>query len=290
MGKSKSCIIWLLLGAIVFCAPALADEGNAPKALPWKKGYLNLGYYLAVMDSSFRIGGKNLGIGLELDVESLLGLNTTDSSFRIDGGYRFGKTQRHKWEISWFRFHRSGGTFIDATIEIPDIPPNGDDHTIGPGQFNTVFNFDIYKLKYEYSFLYDERIDVNLGVGLYIMPLEFGFTGVIDGFGQSTIEESITAPLPVVGLGFDFAITPKWFVRQQAEIFYLSIDNYTGSIGNLLFALEFLPWKHFGFGLGIDWMQVAVEADSSTDVPGVDFIGSVEFSYLGAQIYLKAYF
>jgi len=282
----------LLLGILTFCIPALADEDDDPKSYPWKRGYLNLGYYLAVMDSNFRIGGKNLGIGLEVDVESLLGLNTTDSSFRIDGGYRFGKTQRHKWELSWFGFHRSGSTYIDAEIEIPDVPPDGGGgaNSIGPGQFESVFNFDIYKLKYEYSFLYDDRIDVSLGAGLYIMPLEFGFTGVINGVGQSTIKESITAPLPVVGLGFDFALTPKWFVRQQAELFYLSIDDYKGTIANLLFALEYLPWKHFGFGIGVDWMHVGVEADNLTDVPGVDFIGSVEFSYLGAQIYLKTFF
>lgn len=136
----------------------------------------------------------------------------------------------------------------------------------------------------------DERIDVSLGVGLYIMPIEFGFTGTVNGVGQTKIEESITAPLPVVGLGFDFALTPKWFVRQQAELFYLSIDDYTGSIANLLFALEYIPWKHFGFGLGVDWMQVAVEAKNVTDVPGVDFTGNVEFSYLGLQLYLKTYF
>ena len=292
MVKTTCCIIMLLLGAVIFCTPAFSDENDDLKSYPWKKGYLNLGYYLATLDSNFRIGDKNLGVGIELDVESLLGLDTSDSSFRIDGGYRFGKTQRHKWEFSWFGFNRSGSTFIDAEIEIPDVPPDGGggDHSIGPGQFDTVFNFDIYKIKYEYSFLYDDRIDVSLGAGLYIMPIEFGFTGVIDGVGQSTVEESITAPLPVVGLGFDFALTPKWFVRQQAEIFYLSIDDYKGSIANLQFALEYLPWKHVGFGLGIDWMDVSVEAKNITDVPGVDFTGSVEFSYLGLQLYLKVFF
>ena len=290
MRKAVCCTAILFLGTIFFCTAAVAEDDKSKKEMPWKKGYLNIGYYFAILDSSFRIGDKNLGIGLEVDVEGLLGLDTTKSSFRIDGGYRFGRTQRHKVEFSWFSFNRDGTVTLSKEIEIPDLPDGSGGGSIGPGQFDSVFNFDIIQVKYDYSFVFDERVDLNLGIGLFIMPIEFGFTGTINNVGQSTVEESITAPLPVVGLGFDFAITPEWFIRQDAELFYLEIDNYKGGIANLMLALEYLPWKHVGFGLGVDWMQVAVEADSATDVPGVDFIGNVEFSYLGLQAYLKAYF
>lgn len=53
-------------------------------------------------------------------------------------------------------------------------------------------------------------------------------------------------------------------------------------------ALEYLPWKHVGFGLGIDAMRVGVEANGS-DYPGVDFKGNVEFDYIGAQLYVKVF-
>jgi hypothetical protein len=49
-----------------------------------------------------------------------------------------------------------------------------------------------------------------------------------------------------------------------------------------------LPWKHVGFGLGLDAMRVEIEANGS-DYPGVDFKGSVEFNYLGAQLYVKVF-
>jgi len=96
----------------------------------------------------------------------------------------------------------------------------------------------------------------------------------------------------VIGVGIDYAITPKWFIRQQLNVFYLEISNYSGGIANLQAALEWLPferpfWKHFGFGLGVDAMRVEVEAEDS-DVPGVDFRGTIGFSYFGAQLYLKA--
>ena len=290
MRKPACCFMVLLLVATIICAPAQADEDKVPKSYTWKKGYLNIGYYLATLDSSFRIGDQNLGIGLDIDVEGLLGLTTTDSSFRIDGGYRFGQTQRHMVEFGWFRFHRDGSTILDVEIEIPELPDGSGGGSIGPGQFDSVFNFDIIAVKYDYSFVFDKRVDLNLGIGLFIMPIEFGFIGTINDVVQSTVEESITAPLPVIGLGFDFAITPEWYIRQDADLFYLQIDDYKGGIANLMFALEYLPWKHVGFGFGLNWMQVFIEVDGETDVPGVDFVGDVEFSYFGLLLYLKTFF
>ena len=276
----------IVLLAVIISSPALAAEGKDPKDYPWERGYVNLGYYIARLDSSVRFGGKGLGLGLELDVEEFLDLDTSDTSFRIDAGYRFGKTRRHKVEFSWFKFHREGTrNFSDPVV----LPPELGGGTIGPGDVNSLFNFDIYKLKYEYSFVFDERVDLNLGLGLYVMPIEFGLSAVINGDPQGEVREDITAPLPVVGVGFDFAITPNWIITQQVELFYLEYDNFKGAISSINFALEWLTWKHVGFGFGLDAMRVRVEAKGS-DYPGVDFKGDIEFSYFGAQLYLKANF
>ena len=283
MKRSIFCTALLFLLPAVFCSPAIADEERPSSSYTWRKGYLNLGYYFAGLDSSIRIGDPNIGLGLEVDVESLLGLDTTDSTFRFEGGYRFGQSQRHQIVVGWFRFHRSGTTDLPNQIDLPD------GGSIGPGQFSSIFNFDIIETRYDYSVVFDKRVDLNLGIGLFIMPIEFGYRGQIDGVLDSSVNESITAPLPVVGIGIDFAITPQWYLRQQAELFYLEIDNYTGGIGNLMLSLEYLPWKHVGFGAGVNWMQVFVEAEKETDVPGVDFVGDVEFAYFGALLYLKLY-
>jgi len=279
----------IVLLAFIISTPALAAESKDPKDYPWKRGYLNVGYYLAVLDSSVRFGEKNLGIGIDLDVEEFLGLDATDTSFRIDAGYRFGKTRRHKWEFSWFRFHRDATTTLLDELEIPPLPDGSGGGTIGPGVIESFFNFDIYKIMYEYSIVFDERFDLNLGIGLFITPIEIGFKGTISGDPVAIVEEEITAPLPVIGVGIDYAITPKWFIRQQLNLFYLEISNYKGGIANLQLAQEWLPWKHVGFGLGVDSMRVQVEAEDS-DIPGVDFRGNIQFSYFGAQFYVKAFF
>ena len=75
---------------------------------------------------------------------------------------------------------------------------------------------------------------------------------------------------------------------MQLDLFYLEIGDFEGGIAGTSMALEYLPWKHVGFGLGVDGMRVRVEAKGS-DYPGVDFKGSVEFDYIGAQLYVKIF-
>lgn len=238
------------------------------------------------MDSGFRLSSDELGIGVQIDVEDAFDLKTDDNAFRVEAGWRFSGNKRHKVEFSWFRFNRDGTRNIDEAIEIPD--GEGGNTTIGPGRLESTFNFDIYKIKYEYSFVLDDRLDLNAGLGLFIMPIEIGLEGTINGVGEEALFEDVTAPLPVLGLGFDFAITPKWFIRQQLDVFYLEIDQFQGSILANSFALEYLPWKHIGFGLGVDAMRISVEAEGE-DYPTIDFRGAFDFSYFGAQLYLKAF-
>jgi hypothetical protein len=271
---------------IIFSMNAPAGAAEKGENLPWKKAYLNLGGQLAALDSGFKLSSQAAGIGIDLDVEDALELETSQNIFRVDAGWRFTKNKRHKAEFSWFRFDRSGTRFLNQAIEIPD--GEGGSTSIGPGQLQSDFKLDVYKLKYEYSAILDDRFDLNLGVGVYVMPVKFGFTGTLNGAGQEKLSEDITAPLPVLGLGFDFAITSKWFLRQQTDLFYLELGDFRGGIVSSNIAVEYLPWKWAGFGLAFDSMKLTVEAEGN-DYPGVDFNGAVNISYIGALLYLKMY-
>jgi hypothetical protein len=70
-----------------------------------------------------------------------------------------------------------------------------------------------------------EMIPTNpLGVGLYVMPIDVG----IKATGTGASEEKFTAPLPTLALYFDIALTPKLFLRQGIEAFYLEAGNFRG--------------------------------------------------------------
>ena len=277
LNKRKCLYLFVAASLFLFSQPAMAEDTT------WKKFSLSLGYFIANTDTSVRLGS---GLGVSVDMEDLLGLDTTNSAGRVNASWRFTDNRRHRLDFEWFSFRRDGSRTIGEDIHYKD--KDGNDQVIKAGtRVESFFDFDIYQLAYSYSFFQDDRIDLAGSLGLYVMPIDFGIkaTGLIDVGGS----ESFTAPLPVLGVRIDFAITPKWYFRSGLEVFYLEIGEFAGSILDANVAIEYLPWKHFGFGLGFDSLNVKVEADGE-DYPGIDFQGEVNFHYTGLQLYAKLYF
>lgn len=267
---------------LIFSQKISAEERN-PYDRPWEKFGANFSVFLSAVDSSFRIGS---GIGLDIDVEELLDLDETNTVFRADALWRFSKNRRHRLDFSWFTLNRDATRQIFQDITIQDN--NNNQITFATGStLESNFDLDIYELAYSYSIFQDDRVDLAAGAGLYVIPIDFGIRSTRGSLDRGSA--SITAPLPVINLRMDFALTPTWFIRSRAQAFYLEFDKFTGSILEFQGALECNPWKHVGIGLGFDTMGITVEADGE-DWPGVDFKGKVEFDYIGLQLYARLFF
>ena len=273
----------LTMAVVFFLIPQAGwSEQSDLEGRPWEKVSVNLGVFFSAVDSSFRIGS---GVGLDIDVEDLLDLDSSNTVFRTDAMWRFSENRRHRLDFTWFAFRRDGSRQIAGDITIGE----GDDQiTIDAGTtVEAFFDLDIYELAYSYSFLQDDRIDLAAGIGFYVMPMDFGIkaSGLVDEEGS----KRFTAPLPVLGLRMDVALTPKWFLRSGAQVFYLEYENFTGSVLEFRAAVEYNPWEHVGIGLGIDSLSVNVEAEGE-DWPEIDFKGNVEFDYAGVQLYLRLFY
>jgi hypothetical protein len=281
MKKTRALFVLILFSAML--SQPVSAESKDSKNKPWEKYSLHLGGFISDISSDVRFGS---GIGLDVNVEDLLGMDSSTSVFRLDGTWRFTQNLRHRLDFSWYALRRDANTTIgqDFTIEKPD----GSEVPILAGtQVESKFNLDIYKLAYSYSFFQDDRFDLALSFGLFIIPVEFGFNAT--GLVTERVDESITAPLPVVGFRGDFALTPKWFLRTGTEFFYLEFDRFKGSLYNTKAAVEYKPWKHVGIGLGVETFKVNIEAEDE-DLPGVDFRGEIEFNYMGLQLYTNIFF
>ena len=259
------------------------SEDKDTQDKPWEKFGINAGIFLSSNDSNIQIGS---GVGLYLDVEGFLGLDSTNQVARIDTLWRFSDNRLHRVDLSWFAFRRSGDRVITEDITIED--PEGNPIFIGAGtSVSSFFNLDIFDLSYSYSFFQDERVDLAASAGVYIMPIDFGIkvTGLVEEEGT----QKFTAPLPAFGVRMDFAITPKWFVRSGAKFFYIKYENFEGRLVELKGAVEYAPWKNFGMGLGFDTFAMRIEADGE-DWPEIDLRGSLDFRYTGLQLYLRYFF
>lgn len=282
--QSEKKITALSIGFITALAVLLAfSQANAAGDSPWETFGANLGVFVSSTDTNFRIGA---GIGISIDAEEALNLDATNTVFRADALWRFTDNKRHRLDFTWFSLSRDATRQIgqDFTIEDKD----GNLITIEAGStVESNFDMDIYELAYSYSFFQDDRVDLAVGIGLFIMPLDFGIrsSGVVEEEGSARF----TAPLPALGLRMDVALTPKWYLRTGSQVFYLEYDNFSGSLLEFKVAVEYNPWKHVGMGLGFDVLNVKLEADGE-DWPSIDFKGNVDFAYSGLQLYLRYFF
>jgi hypothetical protein len=282
MKKIIKILVLSMLGC--FLGGAASALETTAEQTPWETAALNVGGLISGTNTSFRLGS---GAGVDIDVEKLLNLETTNSAFRLGGLWRFSDNRRHRMDLSWFSLRRSGKNTLGQDIEIPQ--KDGDELTTIPAgtKVRSYFDIDVYKLAYSYSFLQDDRIDLAAQFGLYVMPISFGIKAT--GFIEEKGDANFTAPLPTVGFRMDVVLTPKWFLRSGTELFYLEYQNFKGAILASHGGVEYAPWKHFGVGLGVDAFKLQAEAKKE-DYPGVDFSGNVEFGYIGLHLYGRVFF
>ncbi len=279
---------WILLGlvfGILLFGHRYAQAENAQGDLPspWEKLSVSLGGYVSNTDSSVRVGA---GLGVDLDVEETLDMKVNNTVFRAQSGWRFSDNRKHRLDVSWFALHRTATRTIGRDIEI--TRPNGSTTTIAAGsEVTSHFNLDIYEVTYSYSFLQDDRVDLALLTGLYVMPIDFGLksSGPVDEEGTL----KFAAPLPVLGYRMDFALARKWFFRSQSQFFYVSYKSFQGRLSEIRAAVEYVPFQHVGFGLGFDTLHASFEA-TKKDFANVDLSGKVRFQNNGLQLYAKYFF
>jgi hypothetical protein len=283
-GKMANKVTGMLLAGMI-CAgwATMAFAAEETSDSPWETYGFSAGYFISNLNTTFRIGSA---VALDVDVEEFLDLDSSNNVFRVGGLWRFSDNQRHRLDLSWFGYRRSGSKIINEDIEIEDR--DGDPITVLAGtEVDAFFNIDLYQLKYGYSFLQDDRLDIALDVGLYVMPIEYGITvsGTLENEGQ----QDFIAPLPTLGLRLDIALAPKWYLRSGSHYFYLKYDRFRGSLITGYTALEYKPWQHVGIGLGFDSFRLGVEAEGE-DYPSIDFRGNIDFEYVGAQLYVRYFF
>ena len=278
-----SFLTWVILLLLVTFQPLMADEYANDS--PWKKFSFDVGAFISLTNTSVRYGS---GVGVSVDLEEALGMDVTNRVFRLGGYWRFTNNQRHRLDLSWFSFNRTGEKTIDDQIVI-EPPGGGEDIIISPGtEVKSKFDLDIYQFNYSYSFIQDERLDIAAQAGLYIMPISFSLSAT--GLAEKEGDQDFTAPLPVIGLRLDLLIVPKWYLRTGSQVFYVEYDDYTGSLLNFRSAIEYNPWKHVGFGLGFDALKLQVRADGDEAVPGMRLRGDLAFGYTGVLLYGKVFF
>lgn len=230
---------------------------------------ISLGVFFTDRDTETALDGTT-ATGTPTDLESDLGLDSSDNVFRFDGYYRF--NDRHRVDFSVFDLSRSSSKQIERDIQWRDTLYS----------INTVidadFDLTIYKAAYTYSFRRREDSYLGATFGVYTADIKVGLSE--QNLGQAEVGD-ITAPLPVIGLRGEYEFADKWKFRASGEFFFVEFDDIDGSLVDIYAGLDYSVTDRMSVGLGVN--SVALDVDAAK----TSFQGSLDWKYTGGLLFLK---
>jgi hypothetical protein len=276
----KIIFIWAtILLAIVIAQPVFAADKNEREYAPWDKFEVSLGWFLNDFNTELRVDSESLGLGTIIDVEEVLDLDEEISVWRVDGQYRFSHNGRHKIDFMLYDLSRDATRTLSRDIQFEDRV-----FTVGT-TVDTTFNLQILKAAYAYSLMLNETFDISVSAGIHFQDIKFQLEDIGKGIEE---ELDLIAPLPVIGLRADIALTEKLYLKESLDLFYLKYEDFRGRLIDFNLALEYKIRDQVGVGLGWESNRIEVEAEDE-DAP-LDIIGKLDFWYSGVWLYTTVYF
>jgi hypothetical protein len=188
--------------------------------------------------------------------------------------------------LSYSQSRRDADVTALTDIEI------GDGQVIQAGAtVHTELNTNMLPIRYAYSFVKDESHELALSLGVHWNRVEFvvdASAWVEDEGGRRRVEAKADAPLPLIGLAYDYYLSPRWAINLSGELFYLKLNSnlvtYQGSLYNARLGTEYWLSNHFGVGGAVSVFGLDVDVDDP------DWKGSLDFRYWGPQLYVVGRF
>lgn len=241
-----------------------------------------LGVFLQAFDTTLRVDNQTVGAGGDVDLENDLGLSEDKSVFWTSLNWRF--ADRHRLGISYFSFARNATAEALEQIEIGDeIYPVG-------ATLTTEFSASIAPLYYAYSFIKRDKHELAGSVGFHWFDISLDVKGStsISGIGDAdhNVYASAEAPLPLLGIRYDYHVNERWTASVHGEIFGLDfVDeelNFSGNLYNIRISTDYWVTNNFGVGAAINHFGLNAEVDDT------NWKGAIDYSYFGPQIYVQA--
>ncbi len=256
---------------------SIAQDSNAHSDTQWDRFSVSVGGFFATYNSGIVFASQQLGLGVVIDIEDALGLESSQLALRGNVNYAFGKTLKHSASVGYFSIFRNSKKTLESDLDLGGVLfPEGT-------EIKSSFDLTILRAKYEYLFYKDDRVLLGASFGLFIMPIGLK----VNALNSQEKITQFTAPLPLLGVRTDFKISDKIYLKQSVEVLYISFTNFTGSLLDLNIAVEHKTFDHVAFGLGFNSNRFNFKVRNPDS--NLDFFGNINLEYTGVLFYGKYY-
>lgn len=222
------------------------------------------GYSIIKADTTISLTDRGTGGGLALNPSDTLGTDAEQTVAKVDMHYRF--NAEHSMAVSWFRVSTDGRKEIQNDFSWVDN--GGNDVTVNAGAIvDTSLTYDVLALEYDWSFYHNDKVELFTSAGLHSTRFQIDLSGQQSASDPTRLDVrdvASTIPLPVIGVGLNYRVSPSLFWYMHSQFFAISLDDWKGSFSEVQFGMEYQPFEHFGVGLGVgsDTLRISRETDT----------------------------
>lgn len=214
----------------------------------------------------------------DIDFGSEFGLEKRHQAFAVDFRWRFGE----KWSLSAQHFAASsaGSAVLEEDVEWNNVVFSRGTNATASTEFT------LYRLVFGRSFAKTDNVDFGIGAGIHWMDISAAIEGSILVNNTVTFRRenvSSSAPLPNIGIWYDYSLSPRWAIKARADWFKASIDEYDGRLVNLQAGVNYAWFRHGGIGVAYNYFEL--DAGVSNQV----WQGDAALTYKGPFAFVNFY-
>lgn len=240
-----------LLAAIAFAAAAIAPAAAQVPLHPALQDRFSIGagFFFPSTTTQASLTSNATGIGTTVNFEDSLDMARSKTVPTFYGRWRI--NQRWRIDAEYFQLNRSSERVIDRQINW------GDRVFAANTTVASKFDFSDLRVSAGYSFFRTPDKELGVGLGLHMAWYDVSLNSpATSGEGQDVL-----APLPVLSIYGNFALTDRWAVGARLDRFSLEYDKFSGGLTQFALDLQYQPFRHVGFALGYRGLLIKGEVE-----------------------------
>lgn len=230
---------------------------------------IRFGPFLPSIESSITVGKQTQAFEDFLDDSATTGAVAV--AWRL--------TKHFRLNFDYWAVNRDSSESLDQNVPIGPI-------TVPAGtSIGATFDSGMLGASLGWSFVATDTTELGVALGVTALSLKSELGATVPGLGSASFTAfDETYPLPLIGIYITQALSPMWSLKADLSGIGLSLgDDFDGSVIKAFGAVEFRPWKNFGFGLA----YLYNDADATLkNVGDVDADIDIDWTYKGPFAYL----
>ena len=280
---------WSVVAALLAVAAASvptplagAAEAGFPGDVP-DRFRLRLGTVVGSFDTNFAYSTDRGGLGGLVNFENLLGVDSSSTSFRLEGSWRVGR--RSSIEFGYFGFDRSGNRapqrdfqFLIFTVLAGTAVETEVSSRVATAafRFNAYDNGEVRLYGTAGVSYFDLETRLAAGVGV-LLP-----GGVPVGRGiEQTVD--VSQALPILGVGTEWAVSRRFLTNLYFRGLFADLGGFRGGITEAGISGTWFFIPNLGVGGGVQRVDIRVR-----EFDGGSYTARGSYSQVGVLLYLEA--